>query len=417
MATSLSSTAGDFVKDTYIPLFNNQPSEYREWRKRILLYKKKSDLNKKSKEATINLLTSLSGLAWRQVENLVDKATESEDGFDMVLAELDKTFKYDDQVEMPRAFEAFFFKTVRRDGQTMINYVADHREALQEVEKHGVVIPEKVAGWLLLRRSGLSMEQKQLVQSKAPDLSQASVTEALYFLYGQDFKGKVADSRATWRTGKGYGTSRRWTRSPHYLAEEVYEADDGLEWQEEDQGEDWEPGEDDPASEDIYAMDDEPYPAYYDEAPDIDGEFYSEVELHYEDAYAAYLDARRQMANLKASRGYYPVVALADSSAMSSVPVGALPSSPSKGSGKSKGKGKGKGRPKGGKGGSAWQAKGATIAARGQAATKCLRCGQPGHRAMPPGQVGRRQAQLIHVQGRRKHVSQEASIGWNCHDG
>ena len=54
MATSLSSTAGDFVKDTYIPLFNNQPSEYREWRKR--------DVNKKSKEATINLLTSLSSI-------------------------------------------------------------------------------------------------------------------------------------------------------------------------------------------------------------------------------------------------------------------------------------------------------------------------------------------------------------------
>ena len=54
----------DFVKDTYIPIFTNRPGDYKEWRKRILLYKKKSDLNKKSREATINLMTSLSGIAW-----------------------------------------------------------------------------------------------------------------------------------------------------------------------------------------------------------------------------------------------------------------------------------------------------------------------------------------------------------------
>ena len=52
-------------------------------------------------------MTSLSGIAWRQIEHLVEKASEAEDGFGMILAELDKTFKYDDQVEMPRAFEKF----------------------------------------------------------------------------------------------------------------------------------------------------------------------------------------------------------------------------------------------------------------------------------------------------------------------
>lgn len=186
MAQLGSAIAGgvDFVKDTYIPIFNNQPSEYREWRKRILLYKKKSDLNKKSKEATINLLTSLSGIAWRQVESLVDKATENDDGFMLVLNELDKTFKYDDQVEMPKAFETFFYRTSRRDGQTLINYIADHREALAEMEKHGVVIPDKVAGRLLLRRAGLIFEQKQIVQGRASDFAQGAVIEALYFLFG-----------------------------------------------------------------------------------------------------------------------------------------------------------------------------------------------------------------------------------------
>ena len=41
-----------------------------------------------------------------------------------------------------RAFEKFFYGVSRKDGQTLINDVADHREALMEVEKHGV------AGWI-----------------------------------------------------------------------------------------------------------------------------------------------------------------------------------------------------------------------------------------------------------------------------
>ena len=48
----------------------------------------------------------------------------------MILAELDKSFKYDDHVEMPRAFEKFVYGVSRKGGQTLINYVADHREAL-----------------------------------------------------------------------------------------------------------------------------------------------------------------------------------------------------------------------------------------------------------------------------------------------
>ena len=243
---------------------------------------------------------------------------------------------------MSRAFEVFFYKTFRRDGQTLMSYLAEHREALQEVEKHGVVIPDKIGGWLLLRRSGLTMAQKQMLQSKAPELTHSTVTEALYYLFGQDYKGKVSDGKTAWRSGKVYSSGRRWTRSPNYLAEEVYEAEEAQDWPEEVCGEEWEPPEDEIYVEEIY--DDETYHSYLNEQPDLDEEFYSELVLNYEDAYAAYLDARRQMANLKASRGYYPVVALADSSPIPAPTGGApLPQS-SKRAGKPKGKNKGKGK-------------------------------------------------------------------------
>ena len=105
---------------------------------------------------------------------------------------------------MPRAFEKFFFGLRRREGQTMINYVADHREALAEVEKHGIRIADKVAGWLLPRRAELITEQKQMVQGRASEFTQTSVMEAIYFLFGQDYKGRAGDNRS-WKSGKGYG--------------------------------------------------------------------------------------------------------------------------------------------------------------------------------------------------------------------
>lgn len=138
----------------------------------MTLYKKKLTVQNKEKEAVVNLLTSLQGLSWRQVEHQVDRLTEDEQGFAKTLELLDKAFKYDARVEMPRALEKFFYATNRKSDQTLLSYVADHHEALCEVEKHGIKIPENVSdGWLMLRRSGLTTEQKQLIiQSRCGDL-------------------------------------------------------------------------------------------------------------------------------------------------------------------------------------------------------------------------------------------------------
>ena len=73
-----------------------------------MLYKKKLSLKNQGKEATINLLTSLNGTAWKQVEHMVEAVVDLEDGFEKVLLVLDQAFKYDSRVEIPRALERFF---------------------------------------------------------------------------------------------------------------------------------------------------------------------------------------------------------------------------------------------------------------------------------------------------------------------
>ena len=359
----------DTIKDTYIPVFNNKPEDYREWRQRINLYKKKLSLQGKDKEAVINLLTSLQGVAWRQVEHQVDKLMDA-DGFKKTLELLDAAFRYDARVEMPRALEKFFYTISRKSDQTLLTYVSDHREALREVEKHGIQIPENVSGWLLLRRSGLTTEQKQLIQSRCGDLKDYEVEQAMYYLLGQDYKTRVQPMMG------GKGRPHRWQRSGHgYVAEDVYYDDewdyvddnDEDAYYEELDGGSYAEAE---AYEDPYAYEES---ALYETE---DGDYQDDGDPQLEEAYAAYLDARRQFANIKAARGYYPVVALAPGSDGPST-SSQMPRSP-KGKGKGgfprrKGKGKGKGR------GSPPQKGSAKSRAQTVMDQRCFRCGATDH--------------------------------------
>eukprot|EP00435_Cladocopium_sp_Y103_P007119 s2224_g2.t1 len=348
--TTTSSTTGmELMKDTYIPVFTNKPQDYREWRQRINLYRRKLELQNKPKEAVDTILA------------------KEEGGFDLILAELDTTFRYNEDVEMPRAFERFFYGLSRKPDQTLLSYVADHREALTEVEKHGVQISDKVSGWILLRRSGLSSEQKQLIQSQCPKLSYDKVVENMYFLLGQDYKGRNVDSQTTrWKT-KTYG---RWSNKNYgYLVDEPYDLEEP--YDEDYAYQQWEePYEDYEADEGDELYDEDAYGAYDYEDTEFPDETYGK-DGALEEAYTSYLDARRHFAQMKAARGYFLVVALADSG--SSMAAG--PQSPISPKGKSKGKGKVKGKP---------SYRQVNPPRRGSAssranATRCLRCGQIGH--------------------------------------
>ena len=121
---------------------------------------------------------------------MVDKVSEDETGFDQVLVQLDKCFKYDDRVEMPRALEKFFYGSTRRGDQSLMQYCADHREARRELEKHKITLPDTVSGWLMLRRSSLTYEQRQMVQTQCTSLEEVKVEEAMYYFFGQDYRGR-----------------------------------------------------------------------------------------------------------------------------------------------------------------------------------------------------------------------------------
>ena len=117
-----------------------------------------------------------------------------------------------------------------------------------------------------------------------------------------------------------------------------------------------------------------------DQADDWDTSFPVES---YDEAYAAYVDARKRFSDLRLSRGFLPVVALSDPSAGNlspglSSPGGSPSSSKGKKGGKGFGGGKGKGKGKNIVRYSKPPPKPHETRAKGKTLT-CLRCGRPGH--------------------------------------
>ena len=307
MAASQAAAAIDIQKDNYIPIFSNRPADYREYRARVLLYKSKMKLLKKPKEAVINLLTSLTGAAWKLVERQADQLIESDTGFDDVIAILDQSFKYNDQVECPKAIDKFFCQLTRRPEQTMMSFVTDFRDARQEIEKHGIKLPEEVRAYILLKRAGLTAEQKQMVLTQVGNakMTESAVEEALYYLLGQDYRGRVQYDH---QRSKGKSRSNQWQRRQTAYAAADDEYDDGSYYDTaEPYGDEADDMQYDEAFEEHEITEYEDFPEYedgliaddsYQEYADLPESFDPETE----EAFATYLDARRRFAEIKASR-------------------------------------------------------------------------------------------------------------------
>ena len=364
------------TKDSFIPIFDGQPSSYREWRKRIMIYHRKMLIQKRESEAVLNLLGSLQGVAWKLVEDYPLEKADKEGAFPDIIKLLDGAFQYDTRVELPSDFSSYFSALQRKAGQTLLQFVTEHDDRLRRLERHDVKLPSEVQGWHLLHKASLTREQRQLIMTQAPKMDRPSIQQALYTILGQDYKSAPSqplghDRRQPFRhSGKG--------RSYYADENEAEQLDD---------------------SEGGYFLEDDKWAAKpeiheFEENFDADAGYYQAGEADEEDdasfdaeaydhAFATYVDARRRFQDLKISRGFLPVVALTESG------QGQAPASSSSAStpGYKGGAAKGKGRGRKGKGGNvvrypSYPAKPVDPRCRAKVAIQCLRCGGEGYKAV-----------------------------------
>ena len=95
MSNAATSPESPTPRDSYIPVFTGQPADYREWRKRIALCHAKMALSSRRVEAVINLVSTLTGAAWRLMEDFDVTTADKEGTFEQILKVLDQHFEYD----------------------------------------------------------------------------------------------------------------------------------------------------------------------------------------------------------------------------------------------------------------------------------------------------------------------------------
>ena len=360
--------------DNYVPVFSNNMQDYREFRKRCEIYRKKMQLGNRTNEVVYNLVTLMTGKAWDLVEDMTMEQMSGEDAYDLLFTRLDRGFRFDPLTELPDDFEQYFVKLQRKPHQTLQDYMNDYTRCERRLKvTHNVELPEKVRAWWFLRRSGITKEQRQLILTNTgtTGLTIEEVMKSMSFILGQD------------STLQSSSSTSRWSR-PMGKPVDTFYCDEDTQY-------DW------PAGSEDFAID--PSPTYFGEDYEWDdwhegsSEQFDEVALaehceqvydvdEYDDVLANYQDAKAQMNALRTSRGFYPVVAMLPSAS------GSHPGGKSRKGNSSKSKSKGKGKPSS-KGGKSGNPKGRAAAAMGSGRQLCLRCGNAGHWArncpMPPG--------------------------------
>ena len=182
-------------------------------------------LGKRRGEAILSIIGSLTGTAWRLVEDFDVTKAEEESAFDGLLKLLDGHFQYDDRVQLPVDFDNYFSLT-RKPNQTLLSFVSDHDEYHRKLEKHNVTLPDAVQGWHLLRKANLTKEQRQLVTLRAPQLERKKVVEALYLILGQDYKASHGSHGKPFHKGYKF----RGYAAQDFDPDELYDGAD-LDWQ------------------------------------------------------------------------------------------------------------------------------------------------------------------------------------------
>ena len=252
-------------------------------------------LTKRANESVLNIVGSFTGVTWRLFQDWGIEELEKEDAFKKVIETLDANFAYDAKVQLPTDFEAYFNLLQRTPGQTLLLYVADHEEAYRKLQQHRIELPASVQGWHLLRRSGLSREQRQLITLKAPNLEKNAVIEGLYLIFGQDYKGGGWNAERNRRFGGGHSWKQRAYMADDY-EDEAY-LDDGWEAGYYEEDEQWaEEGHDYEVYDDGQDFDHDA--GYYgEEEPWLDNDEVnnpSQMAAAYDAAFASYTDARRR---------------------------------------------------------------------------------------------------------------------------
>lgn len=154
----------DHSKNVKIPCFDGTSSRYREYRRSVKRYTQLV-----GKEGTgLALQLNLTGDALEVTRHLSARRLKARDGVRKLLMVLDDEYRGMEEDRLDEAAEAFI-QCRKVQGETMSRYIRRLKQVRRELEEEdeNMYVSEKFFSWLLLRKSGLSSEEKSRIRGAA----------------------------------------------------------------------------------------------------------------------------------------------------------------------------------------------------------------------------------------------------------
>ena len=157
-------------------------ASYVDWKKELSIWQTLTDLSDK-KQGPVSLL-SLSGKSREAALELPTNDICSDDGITQIISKLDQIFLQDTDQLAFTAYEKF--ESLSRGADvSMSNYLADFDLLYGQVKKYGMVLPEGVVAYRLLKSANLSPSEDKLARVTVYSLTYADMKECLKKIAGQ----------------------------------------------------------------------------------------------------------------------------------------------------------------------------------------------------------------------------------------
>ena len=154
----------DHSKNVKIPCFDGTSSRYRDYRRSVKRYTQLV-----GREGTgLALQLNLTGDALEVTRHLSARRLKARDGVKKLLMVLDDEYRGMEEDRLDEAAEAFI-QCRKMTGESMSRYIRRLKQVRRELEEEdeNMYVSEKFFSWLLLRKSGLSSEEKSRIRGAA----------------------------------------------------------------------------------------------------------------------------------------------------------------------------------------------------------------------------------------------------------
>ena len=171
-----------------------EESSYEEWKKEIVIWQLVTPLPAKKQGPAI--LLSLQGKARELCLEMDTSDITTDKGVDAVMAKLDSLFLQDSE---HLAFEAYerFEKYSRSPGMSLDDYLFEFDRLYEKVKKHGMLLPEGVLAYRLLKSASLTDAEEKLARATVEALTFKDMRSILKKITGQTAKSNVSGISVT----------------------------------------------------------------------------------------------------------------------------------------------------------------------------------------------------------------------------